>query len=68
MLLVLLLVSSLAEKPKKETNIYQVVRLTPPTLNKDEAITFDKTNIWHIEAFVGSVRHTDRIIEKKVRF
>ena len=67
MLLVLLLVGNLLAE-KKETNIYQVVRLTPPTLNKDEALTFDKTNIWHIEAFVGSVRHTDRIIEKKERF
>ena len=67
MLLVLLLVSRISAE-KKETNIYQVVKLTPPTLNKDEAITFDKTNIWHIEAFVGSVRHTDRIIEKKERF
>ena len=48
-----------------EKSVYQVVRVTPPTLTKGEAIAFDKTNPWHIEAFVGSVRNNDKLVEKK---
>ena len=48
-----------------EKSVYQVVRVTPPTLTKGESIAFDKKNNWHIEAFVGSVRNNDKLIEKK---
>ena len=49
------------KKTLKKTSIYQIVRLEPPALDKSKAIDFDRNNIWHIEAFVGSIKFHDKI-------